>query len=118
MHRVGSILALIWRQNTFAVNDNINTNQLSCTYTYQYLQMIIKSLIILSFEDKARFKSSKGVSYLKNDIDLSFLSFHHSFHVEREKQESYMYEANAIPIYCYTRTLLTDFQNYFQCHLT
>lgn len=74
MHRVGSILALIWRQNTFAVNDSINTNQLSCTYTYQFLHMIIKSLIILSFEDKARFKSSKEVSYLKNDIYLFSIS--------------------------------------------
>lgn len=74
MHRVGSILALIWRQNTFAMNDGINTNQLSCTYTYQFLQMKIKSLIILSFEDKARFKSSKEVSYLKNDICLFSIS--------------------------------------------
>lgn len=68
------LLALIWRQNTFAVNDSINTNQLSCTYTYQYLHMIIKSLIILSFEDKARFKSSKEVSYLKSDICLFSIS--------------------------------------------
>lgn len=74
MYRVGSILALIWRQNTFAMNDSINTNQLSCTYTYQFLQMIIKSLIILSFEDKARFKSSKEVSYLKSDICLFSIS--------------------------------------------
>lgn len=51
MYQVGSIFISFdltidrIKQYPVAVNDSISTNQLSCTYTYQYLHMIIKSLI-------------------------------------------------------------------------
>lgn len=35
-----------------------------------------------------------------------FSQFPQFFHIEREEQESYLYEANAIPIYCYIVTYI------------